>query len=476
MDTPDDASHDPSRRDFLKTAAALGVGVAVTQSCATASGGAAGSDKSLTPSSVFAAAGGAPPPPPDTLLFAAPPMERVRVGFVGVGGQGMTHVEYFLALEGVEVKAICDIVPEKVARAQQMAVDAGRPRPTGYDRGPRDFERLCAEEELDLVLTATPWEWHVPVCVAAMEHGKHAATEVPAAYTVDDCWRLVETAERTRKHCVMLENCNYDRREMLMLNLVRQGIFGEVLHGECAYNHDLREVKFSTDGEGLWRRAHAMRRNGNFYPTHGLGPIAQCMNINRGNQLDYLVSMSGPSRGLQLWRDERLATDDPRRGEQYVQGDVNLTLLKTAQGQTIYLVHDTNLPRPYTRINMIQGTRGLMQGWPDRIYVEGRSAQAHRWETLESWYQQYEHPLWRSDRVRTASGGHGGMDFLEDLRLVACLRAGLPTDMNVYDAAMMSCLCELTERSVASRSSAQSIPDFTRGRWRTTPPLGIIEA
>jgi hypothetical protein len=155
---------------------------------------------------------------------------------------------------------------------------------------------------------------------------------------------------------------------------------------------------------------------------------------------------------------------------------VNLTLLKTAQGQTIYLVHDTNLPRPYTRINMIQGTRGLMQGWPDRIYVEGRSAQAHRWETLESWYQQYEHPLWRSDRVRTASGGHGGMDFLEDLRLVACLRAGLPTDMNVYDAAMMSCLCELTERSVASRSSAQSIPDFTRGRWRTTPPLGIIEA
>jgi predicted dehydrogenase len=469
------ASGASSRRDFLKTAAALGVGAAVTQSCASA-GSAPGGDKALTPSSQFRVRGAVPTAPPETLLFAAPPIERVRVGFVGVGGQGMTHVEYFLRLEGVQVKAICDIVPEKVTRAQRLVEEAGGARPTGYDRGPRDFERMCAEEELDLVLTSTPWEWHVPVCVAAMEHGKHAATEVPAAYTVDDCWRLVETAERTGKHCVMLENCNYDRRELLMLNLVRQGVFGEILHGECAYNHDLREVKFSTDGEGLWRRAHSMRRNGNLYPTHGLGPIAQCMNINRGNQLDYLVSMSGPSRGLQLWRDERLATDDPRRSEQYVLGDVNLTLIRTVQGQTITLVHDTNLPRPYTRINMIQGTRGIMQGWPDRIYVEGRSAQAHRWETLESWYQQYEHPLWRSERVRTADTGHGGMDFLEDWRLVACLRAGLPTDMNVYDAAMLSCICELTARSVASRSSAQSVPDFTRGLWRTTPPLGIVEA
>ncbi len=470
-----DASGATSRRDFLKTAAALGVGAAVTQSCASTPGGAPEADKSLTPSSLFRVRGSTPPPPPDTLLFAAPPIETVRVGFVGVGGMGMTHLENFLLLEGVQVKAVCDIVPEKVTRAQRVVEEAGRPRPTGYERGPRDFERMCAEEELDLVLTATPWEWHVPVCVAAMQNGKHAATEVPAALTVDECWQLVETAERSRKHCVMLENCNYDRRELLMLNLVRQGVFGEVLHGECAYNHDLREVKFSAEGEGLWRRAHAMRRNGNLYPTHGLGPIAQCMNVNRGNQLDYLVSMSGPSRGLQLWRDERLATDDPRRSEQYVLGDVNLTLLRTVQGQTITLVHDTNLPRPYTRINMLQGTRGLMQGWPDRIYVEGRSAQPHRWETLEAWYQQYEHPLWRSERVRSATRGHGGMDFLEDWRLVACLRAGLPTDMNVYDAAMLSCITELTERSAASRSSPQAVPDFTRGLWRTTPPLGIVE-
>src|SRR5262245_13490802 len=204
---------------------------------------------------------------PATTLFAAPPMDRVRIGFVGVGGQGMVHVENFLAIEGVDVKAICDIVPEKVRAGQEKVVAAGQPRPAGYDRGPRDFVRMIAEQELDLVFTATPWEWHVPVCLEALKNGKHAATEVPAAYTVDDCWALVEAAERYRKHCVMMENCCYDRREMLMLNLVRQGIFGDIQHSECAYNHDLRSVKFSTDGEGLWRRAHATRRNGNFYPT-----------------------------------------------------------------------------------------------------------------------------------------------------------------------------------------------------------------
>ena len=408
--------------------------------------------------------------------FAAAPLEKVRVGFVGIGLQGTVHLENFLALDGVEVKAVCDTVPDKVAAAQAKVVAAGQSRPNGYDRGPRDFERLVAEEDLDLVFTATPWEWHVPVCLAAMRHGKHAATEVPAAYTVDDCWALVETAEQQQKHCMMMENCCYDRRELLMLSLVRQGLFGELLHAECAYNHDLRAIKFETRDEGLWRRTHATRRNGNLYPTHGLGPIAQCLGINRGNQFDYLVSMSGPSRGLQLWQQEQLAADDPRRAERYVLGDVNVSLIRTVQGQTITLVHDTNLPRPYTRINMIQGTRGIMQGWPDRIYIEGQSPQPHRWEPLDRWFQQYEHPLWRSEQVRNASRGHGGMDFLEDWRLVACLRAGLPLDQDVYDAAAWSAICELTERSVASRSAPVSIPDFTRGRWRERPPLGIVEA
>jgi predicted dehydrogenase len=456
---PADAG-DVTRRDFVRAGAA-GLGAAAV---VPAFGGAPGG---------FGRGAG---PLQASPLFAAPPLERVRMGFVGIGGMGSVHLDNYLQLEGVEVKAVCDIVPEKVARAKRKVVEKGQPEPAGYDRGPRDFERLCAEQDLDLVLTATPWEWHVPVCLAALRTGKHAATEVPAAVTLDECWQLVEAAERYHKHCVMLENCCYDRREMLMLNLVRQGIFGELLHGECSYQHDLRGVKFSTDGEGLWRRAHATRRNGNLYPTHGLGPIAQCLNVNRGNKFDFLVSMSTPSRGLQLWQQEHLAADDPRRRETYVLGDVNLSLIKTALEQTIYLVHDTNSPRPYSRINAIQGTRGLMQGWPDRIYVEGRSAHEDQWEPLETWFRQYEHPLWRSERVRTASGGHGGMDFLEDWRLITCLRAGLPTDWDVYDAAAWSAVSELSERSVARGSRPMDIPDFTRGRWRTRPALGIVEA
>ncbi|MGB9893673.1 MAG: Gfo/Idh/MocA family protein, partial [Candidatus Saccharicenans sp.] len=220
-------------------------------------------------------------------LFATKPLEVVRVGFVGVGGMGSVHVQNFLNIEGVEIKAICDLVEEKVVRAQNLVEAAGFPRPKGFSRGPWDFKRMCQEEDLDLVFTATPWEWHVPVCVAAMKNGKHAATEVPAAITLEECWELVETAERYKKHCLMMENCCYDRVELMSLNMVRRGLLGEILHAEAGYLHDLREVKFSNEGEGLWRRQHSWTRNGNLYPTHGLGPVAQCLNINRGDAFDY---------------------------------------------------------------------------------------------------------------------------------------------------------------------------------------------
>ena len=229
--------------------------------------------------------------------FAAPPMATVRIGFVGVGLQGSSHVRNLLRIPGVQLKAVCDIVPEKVERIQQWVVEAGQPKPTGYMRGETDFVRLCEQEDLDLVYTATPWEWHVPVLVAAMKNGKHGATEVPAAITIDECWQMVEGAEKHGKHCIMMENCNYDRPEMMVFNMVRQGLFGEVLHGECGYLHDLRGIKFEDRDEGLWRRAHSMTRNGNLYPTHGLGPVANCMDINRGDRFDYLVSMSGPVAG-----------------------------------------------------------------------------------------------------------------------------------------------------------------------------------
>lgn len=458
-DDPRHADQDQNRREFLKLGAMAGLGAALGGAALT---GCAAFDRRLAP---------APQQP-----LTAPPLERVRIGFVGVGGMGANHVNQLLKIDGAEIRAVCDIVPEKVARVQEQVAKTGQPRPLGYSRGPWDFKRLCQQVDVDLVFTATPWEWHVPVCVAALEAGKHAATEVPAAYTVDDCWRLVETAEKAGRHCVMMENCCYDRAEMMVLNMVRRGVFGDVLHGECGYLHDLRDVKFSTDGEGLWRRAHATKRNGNFYPTHGLGPVAQCMNINRGDRFDYLVSMSGPSRGLQLWQEEHLAKDDPRRNEKYVLGDINVSLIKTVNGRTICLVHDTNLPRPYSRIFQVQGTRGLYMGYPDRIHIEGRTKD-HGWdEGLDPYAAEFEHPLWKSERVKTASGGHGGMDYLEDYRLIQCLRAGWPTDQNVYDAAAWSVICELTERSVANRSRPVDIPDFTRGRWKTTEPLGIVEA
>ena len=446
---------DPGRRDFLRAGAtAVGAGVLAELG---------------TPAIAAAAA---PRPGP---FLVAPPMERVRIGFVGVGGMGMVHVENLLHIPGAEIRAVCDIVESKVAAAQARIVKAGQPKPTGYARGPRDFERMCAEEELDLVYTATPWEWHVPVCVAAMRAGKHAATEVPAAYTVDDCWRLVETAERERKHCIMMENCNYGRSEMLVLNMARQGMFGELLHGEAGYLHDLRSIKFSTEGEGLWRRAHAMRRNGNLYPTHGLGPIAQCMDINRGDRFDHVVSMSSNARGLQLYAAEHFPAGDPRRDERFKLGDVNVSLIRTANGRTIYLGHNCDSPRPYSRINLLQGTRGIFSGYPDRIHIEGRS-KGHAWEDVEAYYAEFEHPLWKSEEIRNETTGHGGMDFLEDRRLIECLRAGQPTDMNVYDAAALSVITPLTERSVASRSRSMDVPDFTRGRWKTTPPLPIVGA
>jgi Oxidoreductase family, NAD-binding Rossmann fold len=407
--------------------------------------------------------------------FAAPPIAEVRIGFVGVGGQGGAHVRNMLRVPGARITAVCDVSPERVALVQKWVVEAGQKEPVGYTRGPRDFERLCETEDLDLVFNATPWEWHVPVCVAAMRHGKHAATEVPAAMTIDDCWQLVEEAEKHRQHCVMMENCNYGRAEMMVFNMVRQGVLGEVLHAEGGYLHDLRAIKFANRGEGLWRRAWATKMNANLYPTHGLGPLANCMDINRGDRFEYLVSMSGPSRGLQDWAKDHFPEDSPQRAERYVLGDVNVSLIRTARGRTIYVSHDTNLPRPYSRIHLVQGTRGLFQGYPDRVYVEGRSRE-HQWEDAKAYLAQYDHPLW-SELTKSAEGaGHGGMDYIEDYRLIKCLREGVPTDMNVYDAAALSAVVQLSERSNARRSAPVDVPDFTRGRWRTTQPLGIVKA
>jgi predicted dehydrogenase len=405
--------------------------------------------------------------------FAAPPIPDVRVGFVGIGGQGGGHVRNLLRIPGCRITAVCDIREERTDWATRQIADAGFPAPAAYARGERDFERLCEAEDLDLVFNATPWEWHVPIMLSAMKNGKHTATEVPAAMTLDDCWALVEAAERHRKHCVMMENCNYDRMEMMAFNMVRQGVFGEILHAEGGYDHDLRGIKFSDRGEGLWRRAWSMKLDGNLYPTHGLGPIANCLDINRGDRFDYLVSLSSPSRGLQNWAAEHFPPDAPQRRERYVLGDVNTSLIKTANGRTTVVQHCTNLPRPYSRIHIVQGTKGLFEGYPHRAYIEGRG-QDDRWVDAQELLAEFEHPLWKAIAEQAQGAGHGGMDYIEDYRLIKCLREGLPTDMNVYDAAALSAVVELSVESVARNGRPRDFPDFTRGRWRTLPKLGIV--
>jgi len=414
----------------------------------------------------------AAPAPAQAPLLAAKPIELVRIGMVGIGLQGGSHLDNFLKVPGCRITAVCDVREQRPTWASQQVSAAGHPPPAVYAKGPRDFERLCETEDLDLVFTATPWEWHVPVMLAAMKAGKHAATEVPAAMTLDDCWAMVESAEKHSRHCVMMENCNYDRPEMMVLNIVQQGLLGEILHAEGGYLHDLREIKFEKNNEGLWRRAWSRKLDGNLYPTHGLGPVANCLDINRGDRFDYLVSMSGPSRGLHDWAREHFPEGAPERKERFVLGDVNTSLIKTARGKTIVVQHCTNLPRPYSRVHMVQGTRGIFQGYPNRLYLEGRGT-PHRWVDGADARKEFDHPLWTAIEKRAAGAGHGGMDYIEDFRLIQCLREGKPTDMNVYDAAALSAVVELSVKSTGARSRGVEFPDFTRGRWRTNPRLVI---
>jgi hypothetical protein len=444
---------DLDRREFLKIGAAAGAGLAAGATSAAA-----------------AASAGAPivrPPVAESMIGV--PFERhaeVRVAIVGTGLRGRSVLGELLGVEHVRITALCDIVPEKVAMATEQMRAAGHDYSVAaFTSGERAFEELVRRDDIDIVYTATPWEWHVPVCVAAMEQAKHAATEVPAAYTIDECWTLVDTSERTRRHCVMMENCNYGYNELLVLNMVRAGLFGELKHAGAAYNHDLRAILFEKKDEGLWRRAHHTQRNGNLYPTHGLGPVALYLDIDRGDRFDYLVSMSTPEVGLTKWRADHAETESERAGERYITGDLNVSLIKTAKGRTIRLEHDVSSPRPYSRINSVQGANGIFEDYPPRIYLDGMTP-GHRWQSIDAFKAEHEHELWRTLGEKARSGGHGGMDYLMTWRLVHCMREGLVPDIDVYDAAGWSAPGPLSEQSVRNGSVPVKFPDFTRGRWR----------
>jgi predicted dehydrogenase len=403
--------------------------------------------------------------------------ERVRLGIIGIGGRGSSLLQDLLAIENVQVKAICDLVPEKVAKAQKAVTAAGQPEPTGFSKGERDFENLN-KLELDIVYIATPWNWHGPMAVDAMKNGKHAAVEVPACTTLQECWDLVDTSEATRKHCMILENCCYGSNEMMILGMVRDGLFGEVTHGEAAYLHDLRSILTSSEGEGMWRRFPHMKRNGNLYPTHGLGPVAHYMDIHRGDRFDYMVSVSSSEASLSAYVKANFPDGDPKRAEKYICGDMNTSIIKTQLGRTILLQHDVVNPRPYSRLNAIQGTKGAFADYPPRIFFDAvkNAPKGEDWQTLDAFKDKYEHPLWKSTgELARKMGGHGGMDYVMNYRLMDCLKKGLVPDISVYDAAAWSAPTPLSETSVAQSGAPQKFPDFTRGKWNASKSVGFAQ-
>ncbi|MCE5310568.1 MAG: Gfo/Idh/MocA family oxidoreductase [Acidobacteriales bacterium] len=407
--------------------------------------------------------------------YAAPRIEKVRVGIIGLGNRGPSHLETMRYVEGVEFRALCDVRPERVAAARKR-LDGTNHNPTLYSGNKDEWMKLCEQDDVDLVIIATPYYMHAGMAVYAMEHGKHAASEVPVAATLEECWKVVETAERTRKHCMMLENYAYGFFQVLTLNMARQGFFGDIVHGECAYNTSKMKNNFSktTYWDMWWLKLYASKR-GNIYPTHGLGPISQIMNINRGDRFDYLVSMESNDFMMQAKARELAATDDffkPFADKTY-RGNINTSIIRTVKGRTIMLQHDATSPRgPHTVIHGITGTKGMALEYPlpPRISKDltGWVSQ-QEYETLAKEYTPAIITRMRelSKRVGT---GHGGTDLLEDWRLIDCLRNGLPLDQDVYDGVIWSSIIPLSAWSVMNRSNSIDVPDFTAGAWEKNLP------
>ena len=463
-----------NRRDFLKGTAWMGATAAMAGCVSSAA-------KICSPGAMTS--------------FAVPALKRVRVGICGLGMRGPGAVHRLAAIPGVDVVALCDLFQQRVDAQNDWLTREGKPKAASYT-GEEGYKALC-ESDLDLVYIATPWSSHTPIALYAMEHGKHAAIEVPSAMTLEECWALVETSERTGRHCMQLENCCYGEAEMMCLNLVRKGVLGEILHAEGAYIHDLRELNYldpmKGGYQGYWRLKWNARHEGNPYATHGLVPVMQAMNVNRGDRLDYLVSLQCAPRCNDLYAAAKFGADSWQAQLHPPCGDMSTTLVRTVNGKTIMVQHDVNSPRPYSRLNVVQGTRGLFSGigfagkaedfirfgcgahfcWEEQV-----GAGAHGFfdfEKTERLCKEYRHPLWQTaGALAHKMGGHGGMDFLMDLRLCYCLQNGLPLDMDVYDLAASCSLAELSERSCRNRGATQDVPDFTRGGWKTAKPLDLV--
>ena len=408
----------------------------------------------------------------DMIAFAAEPMESVRVGFIGLGMRGPGAVRRWCQIDGTEIIALCDINQQGIDKSQKYLSNAGRNKAVEY-LGEESWRELCEREDIDLVYIMTDWKNHANMALYAMECGKHVAIEVPAAMTMDEIWALIDTSERTRKHCIQLENCVYDRFEITALNMAQQGLFGEILHVEGAYIHCLDE--FWDKYYNNWRLDYNREYRGDVYPTHGIGPVCQVLNIHRGDRMKTLVAMDTKAvSGAQYWQNMKA---EPC--ENFANGDQTTTLIRTEKGKVIQLHHNVMTPRPYSRDYTLVGTTGYAAKYPVQSILLGRQTvgevdienlNSHRCvsdSVRKTLMERYKHPVTAHTEVMAAKvGGHGGMDYTMDYRLVYCLRNGLPLDMDVYDLAEWCCPIELSAVSIKHNSAPVAVPDFTRGGWQ----------
>lgn len=460
-----------SRRDFLKKASLAGAGL------------------SMAPAFIHAENSTLPPVAGAAYMgdFIAPKLDTVKCAFIGVGARGSGHASQIAQIEGTDVVAICDLYEDLAQKSADRCKENGGGRHKNlatYTGGVNDWKKMLRKEKPDAVFIATPWKDHAPMAIEAMKQGAHAFVEVPLALTIKEMWEIVDTSEKTGKHCMMMENVNYGREELIYLNMCRQGLLGELLHGEAAYIHELRgQMNEVERGTGSWRTYHYAKRNGNLYPTHGLGPVAQYMNLARGeDNFKFINSFSSPGKGRNLYAQKNFAADHKWNALEFKGGDMNTSIIKTTLGRTIMVQWDETSPRPYSRHNLIQGTAGTLAGFPSRVALEGGVAGAtenhHRWaegEKLEAIFEKYEHPLYkRLGELAKKMGGHGGMDFIMRYRIIECLRKGQPIDQNVYEGCFWSAVSPLSEASVAQNGAPQEFPDFTRGKWQNTNALNII--
>ncbi|WP_266202385.1 Gfo/Idh/MocA family protein [Pontibacter kalidii] len=466
-----------NRREFLKLSGLAGISIAGTGLLAGCATGATEEQQQSNLAQIAQQAKRKHTQQFNMSGYSAPKLDKVRIGFVGLGMRGPGAVYRMSNIEGVEIKALCDLIPERAEKVKKELQErtGTAHNPALYSGKEDSWKEMFERDDLDLIYITTPWDLHTPQAVYAMEHGKHAAVEVPAATSIEECWQLVETSERTKKHCMMLENCCYDFFEILTLNMARQGYFGEIVHGEGAYIHQLLDLNFDKDGyQNMWRLRENMTRNGSLYPTHGLGPICQVMNVNRGDVMDYLTSVS--TDDFQMYEEAQKRAEGDAFYKEFVQdtyrGNMNTTTIRTKKGRTIMIQHDVTTPRPYSRIHLVSGTKGMARKWP-----EAKISKGHGWlkpEEVKALEEQYTPEIVKKiGEMAKKIGGHGGMDFMMDWRLIDCLRNGLPLDQDVYDAASWTAVGLLSEWSVANRSNSIDVPDFTAGAWEKNAPVDL---